>query len=305
MTMTMTREDASHSTKHREDASHPTKHRYASVKGRRIFYREAGDPAAPTILLLPGLPSGSQMFRDLIPALSDRFHVVAPDYVGFGHSDAPPNTEFEYTFDNLTAHVTGLIDELGLTSYILYMQDYGGPVGSRIFVERPDAVKGLVVQNANAYVEGVGAPLKDALTPLWENRTAATEAAGREFLGKESTKHQWLVGAKDDENINPDHWVLDQAFLDRPGTQDYQVDLLADYKNNVARYDDLHVAFRKHQPPTLILWGKNDPIFIPPGAEAYKRDLPDAKLVWLDAGHFVLDENTPLVAREIKAFFPA
>nr|WP_294167206.1 alpha/beta hydrolase [uncultured Sphingomonas sp.] len=285
------------------DADLATKYRYAAVHGRQVFYREAGDPSAPTIILLAGLPSGSQMYRDLISALSDRFHVIAPDYIGFGHSEAPSNQEFDYTFDNLTAHVTGLIDELGLTSYLLYMQDYGGPVGCRIFVQRPDAVAGLVVQNANAYVEGVGAPLKDALTPLWENRTAETEAPGREFLGAESTMQQWLVGARDEENINPDNWVLDQALLDRPGTQDYQVDLLADYKSNVARYDDLHVAFREHQPKTLILWGKNDPIFIPPGAEAYQRDLPDAKLVWLDAGHFVLDENTPQVAREIKAYF--
>ncbi|QXQ07418.1 alpha/beta hydrolase [Sphingosinicellaceae bacterium] len=287
------------------DAGRLTKHRFASVHGRGVFYREAGDPAEPTIILLPGLPSGSQMFRELIPALSDSFHVVAPDYIGFGHSDAPSNTEFEYTFDNLTRHVTGLIDVLGLTSYILYMQDYGGPIGCRIFTERPDAVKGLVVQNANSYVEGIGDPLRDALAPLWESRTDATEAPGREFLGPASTKYQWLVGARAEENINPDNWVLDQALLDRPGTQDYQVDLLEDYKSNVARYDDLHVAFREHQPKTLILWGKNDPIFVAAGAEAYKRDLPDAKLVWLDAGHFVLDENTAQVAREIKAFFAA
>ncbi|QXQ06173.1 alpha/beta hydrolase [Sphingosinicellaceae bacterium] len=280
-----------------------TKHRYASVHGRRVFYREAGDPSARTIILLPGLPSGSQMFRDLIPALTSRFHVIAPDYIGFGHSDAPRNTEFEYSFDNLTTHVTGLIDVLGLASYIIYMQDYGGPIGCRIFTQRPEAVAGLIFQNANSYLEGVGDPLTDTLTPLWTKRTAATEAPGREFLKLASTRYQWLVGAKDEENINPDNWVLDQALLDRPGTLDYQVDLLEDYKSNIARYDDLHLAFREHQPKTLIIWGKNDPIFIAPGAEAYKRDLPDARLVWLDAGHFVLDENTPQVAREIETFF--
>ena len=256
-------------------------------------------------LLLHGLPTSSQMFRDLMPMLAERFHLIAPDYIGFGHSDAPLRGEFTYTFDNLAAHVAGLVDVLGLTSYILYMQDYGGPVGFRLFTQRPERVKGFIIQNTNAYMEGVGDAPKQALLPLWENRNPETEKAARDFVSLEGTKFHWLVGAKDPEAINPDNWVLDQALLDRPGTQDYQVDLLENYKSNIALYPEWQAAFRAHKPKTLIVWGKNDPFFIPPGARAYLNDLPEAKLVWLDAGHFVLDENAPQVAAEIKAVFAA
>jgi pimeloyl-ACP methyl ester carboxylesterase len=282
-----------------------TYHRTATVNGRKVFYREAGDRGAPTILLLHGLPTSSQMFRDLIPALADRFHLIAPDYVGFGHSDAPLRGEFTYTFDNLTAHVSGLVDVLGLKDYILYMQDYGGPVGFRLFTQRPEKVKGFIIQNANAYMEGVGDAPKGVLLPLWEKRTPETEKPAREFVSLEGTKFHWLVGAKDPAAINPDNWVLDQALLDRPGVQDYQVDLLENYKSNIALYPEWQAAFRAHKPRTLIVWGKNDPFFIPPGARAYLNDLSEAKLVWLDAGHFVLDENGPQVAAEIKAVFAA
>jgi pimeloyl-ACP methyl ester carboxylesterase len=280
-----------------------TYHRTANVNGRKIFYREAGDASAPTILLLHGLPTSSQMFRDLMPTLAEHFHLIAPDYVGFGHSDAPSREDFDYTFDNLAAHVAGLVDVLGLTSYILYMQDYGGPVGFRLFTQRPDRVNGFVVQNANAYMEGVGDAPKKALLPLWENRTPETEKAAREFVSLEGTKFHWLVGARDPEAINPDNWVLDQALLDRPGTQDYQVDLLENYKTNIALYAEWQASFRAHKPKTLIVWGKHDPFFVPAGARAYLNDLPEARLVWLDSGHFVLDENTPQVAAEIKAAF--
>ena len=280
-----------------------TYHRTAEVNGRKIFYREAGDPAAPTILLLHGLPTSSQMFRELLPVLADRFHLIAPDYVGFGHSDAPPRGEFAYTFDNLATHVAGLVDVLGLKSYILYMQDYGGPVGFRLFTQRPERVTGFIIQNANAYMEGVGDAPKQVLLPLWENRTPETEAPARAFVSLEGTRFHWLVGAKDPEAISPDNWVLDQALLDRPGVQDYQVDLLENYKTNIALYPEWQAAFRAHAPKTLIVWGKHDPFFIPPGARAYLDDLPDARLVWLDAGHFVLDENAPQVAAEIKATF--
>lgn len=280
-------------------------HRTADVNGRKIFYREAGDPAAPTILLLHGLPTSSQMFRDLMPALADRFHLIAPDYVGFGHSDAPLRNAFTYTFDNLAAHVAGLVDVLRLTSYILYMQDYGGPVGFRLFTQRPERVDGFIIQNANAYMEGVGDPPKGVLLPLWDNRTRETEKPARDFISVEGTKFHWLVGAKDPEAINPDNWVLDQALLDRPGVQDYQVDLLENYKSNIALYSEWQAAFRVHKPKTLIVWGKNDSFFIPLGARAYLNDLPEAKLVWLDAGHFVLDENAPQVAAEIKTVFAA
>ncbi|MGC2781951.1 MAG: alpha/beta fold hydrolase [Bradyrhizobium sp.] len=280
-----------------------TRYRTATVQGRKIFYREAGDPSAPTILMLHGLPTSSQMFRDLIPALADRFHLIAPDYVGFGHSDAPSRDEFAYTFDNLAAHVEGLVDVLGLDSYILYMQDYGGPVGFRLFTQRPERVKGFILQNTNAYMEGVGEAPKKVLLPLWEKRTEETEAPARDLLSLDGTKFQWLVGAKDPRAVNPDNWLLDQALLDRPGTRDYQVDLLENYKTNVALYPQWQAAFRAHRPKTLIVWGQHDPFFIPPGARAYLNDLPEAKLVWLDAGHFVLDENAARVAAEIKTVF--
>ena len=282
-----------------------TYHRAATINGRSIFYREAGNPAHPTILLLHGLPTSSQMFRDLMPLLAGRFHLIAPDYIGFGHSDAPSREQFDYTFDNLATEVEGLVEALGLTSYILYMQDYGGPVGFRLFTRAPDKVRGFVIQNANAYMEGVGEPPRQALLPLWEKRTPATEQPAREFVGPEATKFHWTVGAKDPEAINPDNWVLDQALLDRPGTQDYQVDLLENYKTNVALYPEWQAAFRAHRPKTLIVWGKHDPFFTPAGAEGYLRDLPAAKLVWLDSGHFVLDENAEQVADEIKAVFAA
>ncbi|MFT3694493.1 MAG: alpha/beta hydrolase [Kofleriaceae bacterium] len=278
-------------------------HRYAQVAGRQVFYREAGDASLPTLLLLHGLPTSSQMFRGLMRELADRFHLIAPDYIGFGHSDAPSNRDFAYTFDNLAAHVAGLIDALGLTSYVLYMQDYGGPVGFRLFTQHPERVAGFIIQNTNAYLEGIGDAPKQVLLPLWDKRTPETEVAPRKFVSLEGTKFHWLVGAKDPAAINPDNWLIDQALLDRPGNQDAQVDLLENYKSNVALYETWQQAFRVHHPKTLILWGTKDPFFIPPGAEAYLRDLPEAKLVWLDAGHFVLDENLDTVAREIRGHF--
>jgi pimeloyl-ACP methyl ester carboxylesterase len=284
---------------------HPTTYHFATVSGRRIFYREAGDAARPTIILLHGFPTSSHMYRDLIPLLADTFHVIAPDYVGFGQSDAPAATEFRYSFDNLTAHVSGLIDQLGLNFYILYMQDYGGPVGFRLFTQHPDRVAGFVIQNANAYLEGVGDMPKQVFLPLWNKRDADSEAAARGFLTAETTRFQYQVGAVNPDAISPDSWTIDQALLDRTGTDAYQLDLLEDYKSNVALYDSWHVAFRQYQPRTLIVWGKNDPFFIPAGAEAFKQDLPQAKLTWLDAGHFVLDENAAVVAAEIKGVFSA
>jgi pimeloyl-ACP methyl ester carboxylesterase/ketosteroid isomerase-like protein len=274
------------------------RHQTASIDGKNVFYREAGDPSSPALLLLHGFPSSSHMFRHLIPLLADRFYVIAPDYIGFGQSDAPDRSAFIYSFDNLTRAVTGLIDHLGLESYILYMQDFGGPVGFRIFVDRPHQVAGFVIQNTNAYLEGVGDLPRQIFLPLWARRDAESEAAARQFLAAETTKFQYLVGAKNPESISPDNWMIDQALLDRPG-----VDLLEDYKTNVAAYDTWHAAFRAYRPKTLIVWGRHDPFFIPAGAEAYLRDLPEAKLVWLDAGHFVLDENAGQVAAEIKQNF--
>ncbi len=280
-----------------------TTYHFATVNGRKLFYREAGDRSQPKILLLHGFPSSSFMFRNLIPLLADRFHVIAPDYIGFGQSDAPPATEFGYNFDNLTAYVAGLIDQLALESYILYMHDYGGPVGFRIFMARPGAVKGFVIQNTNAYMAGVGDLPTQVFLPLWDKRDATSETAARSFLQAGTTQFQYTVGAKDPEAISPDNWTYDQALLDRPGTDAYQLDLLENYKTNVTAYESWHAAFRQHQPPALILWGRHDPFFIEAGAQAYLRDLPKARLVWLDAGHFVLDENAATVAREIKAEF--
>jgi pimeloyl-ACP methyl ester carboxylesterase len=285
--------------------AHPQNVRYrtASIDGRTVFYREAGDATAPTILLLHGFPASSHMFRGLIPLLADRFHVIAPDYIGFGQSAAPSHTEFAYTFENLTASVKGLIDHLGLKSYFLYMQDFGGPVGFRLFAERPDQIAGFVIQNTNAYLEGVGDMPRQIFVPLWEKRDAASETGARQFLAAGTTKFQYLVGARDPEAISPDNWTIDQALLDRPGVDLAQLDLLEDYKTNVAAYESWHAAFRTHQPRTLIVWGRNDPFFVPAGAEAFLRDLPHARLVWLDAGHFVLDENAATVAAEITAAF--
>ena len=282
-----------------------TTYHFASVHGRKIFFREAGDAGLPTIVLLHGFPSSSFMFRGLIPLLAENFHVIAPDYIGFGHSDAPAAEDFDYTFDNLTRHVTGLIDELGLKSYILYMHDYGGPIGFRMFAERPTAVQGFVIQNANAYMEGVGDAPRQVFLPLWENRDAASEAGARTFLAAGTTQFQYTVGAKNPAAISPDNWTLDQALLDRPGTEAYQLNLLENYKTNVALYDTWHEAFRAHQPKTLIVWGMHDPFFIEAGATAFLTDLPKARLVWLDAGHFVLDENAAAIASEIKADFAA
>jgi pimeloyl-ACP methyl ester carboxylesterase len=282
-----------------------TLHKFATVNDRQVFYREAGDPSLPTIILLHGFPTSSFMFRDLIPLLADRFHVIAPDYIGFGQSDAPPVSEFDYSFENLTAHVAGLIEQLGLTSYILYMQDYGGPVGFRLFTQNPRAVAGFVIQNANAYLAGVGEMPAQIFLPLWEKRDAASEAAARGFLAAETTKFQYQVGARNVEAISPDNWMHDQALLDRPGHDAAHLNLLEDYKTNVALYDSWHQAFRTHSPKTLIIWGRNDPFFIPAGAEAFLDDLPQARLVWLDAGHFVLDENAAAVAAEIKTSFAA
>jgi pimeloyl-ACP methyl ester carboxylesterase len=283
--------------------ANPTTYHFATIMGRKLFYREAGPSSAPTIILLHGFPTSSFMFRDLIPQLADRFHVIAPDYVGFGQSDAPSASEFHYDFDALTDHVEGLLDELGLQSYVLYMQDYGGPVGFRLFTRHPERVRGLVIQNANAYLEGVGDLPKQVFLPLWQKRDAETEAAARSFLKPETTQFQYMVGAHDPAAISPDNWTHDQALLDRPGTDAYQLDLLERYKDNVALYDSWHEALRRHQPQTLIVWGRKDPFFIEAGATAFLGDLPKARLVWLDAGHFVLDENAPRVAQEIKASF--
>ncbi|HTE44473.1 MAG TPA: alpha/beta hydrolase [Gemmatimonadaceae bacterium] len=280
-----------------------TRHQFALIDGRRVFYREAGSPDAPALVLLHGFPSSSHMFRDLIRLLAGDFHVIAPDYLGFGHSDAPAVTEFDYTFDNLTAVVAALLDQLGIHSSILYMQDYGGPIGLRLAANDPARVAGLIVQNANAYLEGVGQPLLDIFLPFWNAWTDETERAARGFLAAETTKFLYTTGARAPDALNPDAWAFDQAGLDRPGNDHVQLALFKDYATNLPWFEKWHAYFVQHAPKTLIVWGVNDPLFVRAGAEAYLRDLPDAEVHFLDGGHFALEEYAPEIANHVVRVF--
>jgi pimeloyl-ACP methyl ester carboxylesterase len=280
-----------------------TTFQHATVDGLKLFYREAGSKASPTIVLLHGFPSSSHMFRDLIPQLAEKFHVIAPDYIGFGYSDAPAANKFDYTFDNLAAHVEKLLfDVLGLKKFSIYVQDYGAPVGYRIASKHPDAIEGIIVQNGNAYVEGIGAAF-DPMKPFWVNRNAETEKPVRELVKKETTIFQYTHGTKDSSRISPDSYTVDQLFLDRPGNDAIQLDLLHNYQSNLARYDGWHEFFRSKQPKTLIVWGKNDPFFTVEGAQAYLRDIPNAELHLLDTGHFALEDSSEFIAQQIIRFF--
>jgi pimeloyl-ACP methyl ester carboxylesterase len=279
-----------------------TTYHHATIQGHKIFYREAGSPTKPTFVLLHGFPSSSHMFRDLIPQLTSDFHVIAPDYLGFGYSDAPSATEFEYTFDNVTALIEELLfSHLKLKSFSLYVQDYGAPVGFRIASRHPAAVEGVVVQNGNAYVEGISAAF-EPLQPFWANRNAETEKAPRSLLTKQTTIFQYTHGAKNPEAISPDSYTFDQALLDRPGNDAIQLDLFHNYTSNVALYDAWHEYFRAKQPRMLIVWGQNDPFFTVAGAKAFLNDLPNAELHLIDGGHFLLEEYSELVAGEIIRF---
>jgi pimeloyl-ACP methyl ester carboxylesterase len=276
-----------------------TTYNYAEVNGHKMFYREAGNQDTPTIVLLHGFPSSSHMYRDLILRLADNLHVVAPDYIGFGYSDAPKASEFSYTFDNLSAHVEALLLRvLGLKKFSIYVQDYGAPVGYRIASKHPEAIDAIVVQNGNAYVEGIGSAF-DPMKPYWAKRNAETEKPVRALLTIETTAFQYTHGAKNVKQISPDNWTFDQIFLDRPGNDAIQLDLLYDYQSNVRHYDEWHQYFRTSQPPMLILWGKNDPFFTVEGAKAYQQDLPKAELILLDTGHFALEEEGDFIARGI------
>ncbi len=280
-----------------------TTFQHATVRGHKIFYREAGSKASPTIVLLHGFPSSSHMFRDLIPKLADKFHLIAPDYVGFGYSDAPSTGNFEYTFDNLAASIEELLfGVLGLKTFSIYVQDYGAPVGYRIASKHPDAIEGIVVQNGNAYEEGIG-PAFDPMKPFWANRNAETEQPVRGLLKKDTTIFQYTHGAKDVSRINPDSYTMDQLFLDRPGNDAIQLNLLHNYQSNLALYDEWHQFFRNKQPRTLIVWGKNDPFFTVAGAQAYLRDIPKAQLHLLDTGHFALEDSCDFITQQIIRFF--
>lgn len=272
------------------------------VQGREVFYREAGSHNDDTIVLLHGFPSSSHMFRDLIPKLADRFHVIAPDFVGFGYSAHPSTKEFAYTFDNLASIVDDLLfRNLNLKQFSIYVQDYGSPVGFRIASRNPQAISSIIVQNGNAYLEGLS-PAWEPLRALWKSRTAESEQQVRSFLSAETTKFQYVHGAKHPERINPDSYTFDQLFLDRPGNDLVQLKLFHDYASNLALYPEWQAYFRKHQPPMLIVWGINDPFFTVEGAKAYLRDLPAAQLHLLDTGHFALEEESATIASRIRQF---
>lgn len=276
-------------------------HKRVSVKGLELFYREAGDPANPVILLLHGFPSSSHMFRDLINDLSDSYHLIAPDYPGFGQSDAPSPDAFEYSFDNLALIINGFINALNLTKFSLYVQDYGGPIGFRIATLRPELIEALIIQNANAYTEGLG----EALAPLVayiQNPDETTEQPVKDLLTIDGTKWQYTDGADDITKISPDSYITDQYYLDRTGNKEIQLALIRNYGTNLPLYEIWQQYFRTYQPPTLVISGKNDKLFIQAGAEAYKTDIKDAQISLLNGGHFVLEEKHAAAAVLIKDF---
>lgn len=277
-------------------------YRTAKVGDVDVFYREAGPKDAPGILLLHGFPTSSHMFRNLIPALADRYHVVAPDYPGFGNSSAPSVDKFEYTFDNLAKVIDTLTEQIGLTRYALCLQDYGAPVGYRLAVKHPERVSALIVQNGNAYVEGLDNAFWAPIKTYWKARTEANAAPLRKFLTLEATKWQYTNGVRNVEAISPDTWNIDQPLLDRAGNQEIQLALFYSYGSNPPRYPEWQAYFRKHQPPALIVWGKNDEIFPPAGAHPYRRDLNDVEFHLLDTGHFALEEDGPTIAHLIREF---
>ena len=278
----------------------PVTYKFARVRELDIFYREAGPKTAPTLLLLHGFPSSSHMFRDLIPLLATTYHVVAPDYPGFGHSSAPSPDEFTYTFGNLADVVDEFTAAVGLTRYVIYMQDYGGPVGMRLALKHPERVRGFVVQNAVVNVEGWSPEIVRDFTPAWTHRTAVTEEPLRAIL--QSTRFQYTQGATRADRINPDAWLFDQALLDRPGSEKIQLELLYQYKDNIARYPDWQRYLRAAQPPILVAWGDNDPIFTIQGRDFFKTLVATAEIRGFDAGHFALETHGPEIAAEILAF---
>lgn len=284
--------------------SNKTKTHYhsASVNGLDIFYREAGDNSKPTILLLHGFPSSSHMFRELIPALASEYHVIAPDYPGFGQSSAPDAREFTYSFDHLAEIMDSFLQQIDCTRFSLFMQDYGSPIGFRIASNHPEWISALIIQNANAYVEGINMEAFSPVQPFWADWNAETEKPVRGFLAAETTKFQYTHGVRDLSAISPDAWHHDQTLLDRPGNDRIQLSLLHDYQNNVSLYSEWQEYLRKYQPPTLITWGKNDPFFTEAGARAYLKDVPNAELHLLDTGHFALEEGSSEIASLILDF---
>jgi len=279
----------------------PVHYRYAEADGVKVFYREAGDPTAPTILLLHGFPTSSFMYRNLIPLLADRYHVVAPDLPGFGLTEVPEQAAYAYTFDRLAATMDAFTRALGLEHYAMQVFDYGAPVGWRLAAAHPERITAIVTQNGNAYEEG----LSEGWNPIqkyWQDASDANREVVREFLSLEAIKWQYTHGVPDPSLVAPDTYALDFAKVSRPGNQDIQLDLFLDYRNNVARYPEFQAYFRSHQPPMLAVWGQHDPFFLPQGAEAFKRDLPDAEVHFYDTGHFALESHGLEIGLQIRYF---
>jgi len=277
------------------------KYRIADVDGCNIFYRAAGALGAPKLLLLHGFPSASHMFRDLIPRLSDRFHIIAPDLPGFGKSDMPPRSK--HTFAQMAETIDRFTEVVGFDRYAVYVFDYGAPTGFRLAVKHPDRITAIISQNGNAYEEG----LSEGWNPIrayWEDASPANRAALRSFLTPETTVWQYTHGVPDPTAVAPDGYSLDNFYLTRPGADEFQLDLFGDYKSNVALYPTFQTYFRTHKPPLLAVWGKNDPFFLPPGAEAFKRDIPKAVVRFFDTGHFALETHAADIAAAIREFLP-
>lgn len=280
------------------------RYKHIEADGVRVFYREAGDPSAPVMLLLHGFPSSSHMFRDLIPLLAAHYRVIAPDLPGFGFTEVPEARGYSYSFDNLAITLGHFVDALKLTRYALYVFDYGAPVGFRLAVAQPQRVSALVSQNGNAYLEGLG----DAWAPIrayWAEPTAANrEVIRNAVLSLEGTRYQYLHGVEKPELVAPESWMLDLLLMQRPGNDDIQLDLFLDYRNNLTLYPQFQAFFKAAQVPTLVIWGKHDPFFIPPGAHAYKTDNPNAVVELLDTGHFALETHAEHIAQRILAVLP-
>lgn len=276
-------------------------YRHADVDGFNVFYREAGRRGAPKLLLLHGFPTSSHMFRDLIPRLADRFHIVAPDLPGFGQSDMPSRESFAYTFDNVAHVIDRLTEVIGFDRFAVYVFDYGAPTGFRLALKHPERITALISQNGNAYEEG----LSDGWNPIrtyWQEPSQANREALRALLAHETTVWQYTHGVADAASVSPDGYSLDDFYLSRPGADEVQLDLFGDYRNNVALYPAFQQYFRTHRPPFLAVWGRHDPFFLPAGAEAFKRDLPDAEVRFFDTGHFALETHAAEIAEAIADF---
>jgi pimeloyl-ACP methyl ester carboxylesterase len=285
----------------KEDLMTRIAYRKANVDGMNVFYREAGPTNAPTLLLLHGFPTSSHMFRDLIPLLADRFHIIAPDLPGFGQTDLPSRDTFSYTFAKLAEVIGRFTEVVNLTRFAIYIFDYGAPVGLRIAIKHPERITAIISQNGNAYEEG----LSDGWNPIrtyWREPTKANRDALRSFLSPETTVWQYTHGVSDPSVVSPDGYSLDSHYLARPGAHEAQLDLFLDYASNVALYPEFQTYFRSHQPPLLAAWGRNDPFFLPAGAEAYKRDIPAADVRFFDTGHFALETHGAEIAGAIRTF---